>query len=723
MMQSLDLCVLCKGRTENTAAIEGYYPGTTAHVQCIENKTCTFCGVSSLCVKCQHKDCMRTFHLHCFQRYFSDCNNSHMLLCDLHRRLKGKKKEYQRLWFARQVSNKVGNNIEVLKMIKDSQGDNKHYSICSGQVFWYMIGTQFFPNFVSLFKPEIEVRTLVEYEEPWNCDIDDYIKLLSAQYDSVNASNSVILLPHSHTQCDSSKDLREEEVILSETRNLSLREGFEEYLKYFETKGKEETEGTASTEKRTSSLREVPKNEEDFVCSICGDGDYEDDDLIVICSTCEIGAHMKCYGIPVVPEADWHCHGCTYTTSKEERFNLRCALCPIRGGCIKPTIHYTTGNLTFPNYPEGLNELVWCHIFCAVHLDMSVFSNKENLTGINLKNIDAKRFALRCQVCKSKDGACLQCQHGRCQAAFHPECGKDFFTNTRDKTGYDEVSIYCPMHKPLKLRRVLEGRGKKCVEDVISFCKYFERFERKARLPALPPSVKRPLAADRPFTYKEKDKIIKAADKEIKKIGKLTNQEFSWVIRLKSASLRNNIEVNRPKQYNLLDPLAFLHSKISISGRKFAECHKFYSNSLYKLMKQELILLGEEVCTYIPPVKKKGEKDLQKPKNRSKEKRKNKDKRDKKKLPTQYLQTFIDIPILNDVVTADVYCICKKPFVEQSLKKPWESETDFMIRQAETQMIQCEKCEEWFHYKCIGLKYDSQIPETYFCGNCKPVEE
>ena len=724
MMQIHDHCALCKGKLEHTSYVEEYYPGHSAHTQCIEDKSCVFCGISSMCVKCQHKDCNRTFHYHCFQRYFSDSHNAHALLCDLHRKVKGKRKEYQRLWLSRQISHRAGNSPSIIRSIKDSQGDNRHSSICSGQVFWYAIGSQFFPNFITLSIPELAVQLQVTYEDSWNSDIDNYIEEISSQYTSLIAQTHSLLseaLPYPYPQIESCKDYREEEVILAETRNLKLREGFEEYLQYFETKVKEETDANTTTEKRTSSLREVPKNEEDFVCSICGDGDYEDDDLIVICSTCEMGAHMKCYGIPMVPESDWHCHGCTYTSSKEERFGLRCALCPIRGGCIKPTNHRTTHNLAFPNYPEGRNELVWCHIFCAVHLDMSVFSNKENLTGINLKNIDPRRFTLRCQVCKTKDGACLQCQHGRCQAAFHPECGKDYFTNTRDKTGYDEVRIYCPLHKPLKLRRVLEGREKKCVEDIVSFCRAFERYEKKSKNPTVSVPAKRHAPSERPFTHKEKMMVIKAAEKEIRKLERNNTGEFSWVIRMKSTSLRSNIEVSKPQPYNLLDPLAFLQNKITISGRKFTECQKFYASSLYILLKQELIVMGAEVCTYVP-VGKKGlaafEKEMRKIKDKSHKKKIREIPITKKIVKKVIEDDNVHSLLMEDVMTTDVYCICRKPFVEKSLKKSWESEMDFTIRQAESQMIQCEGCDEWFHYKCIGLKYDSPVPESYKCDMC-----
>ena len=141
--------------------------------------------------------------------------------------------------------------------------------------------------------------------------------------------------------------------------------------------------------------------------------------------------------------------------------------------------------------------------------------------------------------------------------------------------------------------------------------------------------------------------------------------------------------------------------------------------------------MGVEAHTYAP-VGKKGlvgfEKQMQKLKDKNSHKKKNKErdpptktkqKNQKVWADGEVVQACLNLIPMNDVVSTDVYCICRKPFVEKSVKKSWESETDFTIRQAESQMIQCEGCDEWFHYKCIGLKYDSEIPEVFKCDMCK----
>ena len=76
---------------------------------------------------------------------------------------------------------------------------------------------------------------------------------------------------------------------------------------------------------------------DDIVCFVCGDGDYEDDNLIVYCSKCNIKVHQKCYGIMIIPEEDWECHLCkAFNMDNEKKENMECILCPNKGGAMKP---------------------------------------------------------------------------------------------------------------------------------------------------------------------------------------------------------------------------------------------------------------------------------------------------------------------------------------------------------------------------------------------------
>jgi hypothetical protein len=81
---------------------------------------------------------------------------------------------------------------------------------------------------------------------------------------------------------------------------------------------------------------ELNNNPDDIVCVICNDGDYEDDDLIVYCSSCQMTVHQSCYGIVVLPKEDWICHPCT-AFGREKSKLIQCVCCPVKGGAMKPS--------------------------------------------------------------------------------------------------------------------------------------------------------------------------------------------------------------------------------------------------------------------------------------------------------------------------------------------------------------------------------------------------
>ena len=91
---------------------------------------------------------------------------------------------------------------------------------------------------------------------------------------------------------------------------------------------------------REEILDKVEQNEEDenddIVCYVCGDGEYEDDNLILYCSKCNMTVHQKCYGVLVIPDEDWICHLCKAFNDIKYCNNMECILCPNLGGAMKP---------------------------------------------------------------------------------------------------------------------------------------------------------------------------------------------------------------------------------------------------------------------------------------------------------------------------------------------------------------------------------------------------
>lgn len=101
-------------------------------------------------------------------------------------------------------------------------------------------------------------------------------------------------------------------------------------------KRKQELFNLNPNKKHLETFHEEMKSitQDDIVCVVCNDGDYEENDLIVYCSSCQLTVHQNCYGIQNLPEEDWICNICL-VFPLEERNNVECCLCSVRGGAMK----------------------------------------------------------------------------------------------------------------------------------------------------------------------------------------------------------------------------------------------------------------------------------------------------------------------------------------------------------------------------------------------------
>ena len=114
-------------------------------------------------------------------------------------------------------------------------------------------------------------------------------------------------------------------------RDIRFPEDFELDIKYHTKSFKRLREEILDKEEQD----EEDEND-DIVCYVCGDGEYEDDNLILYCSKCNMTVHQKCYGILVIPEEDWICHLCRAFNDVEISKNMECILCSKLGGAMKP---------------------------------------------------------------------------------------------------------------------------------------------------------------------------------------------------------------------------------------------------------------------------------------------------------------------------------------------------------------------------------------------------
>ncbi|XP_041833093.1 bromodomain-containing protein 1 isoform X2 [Melanotaenia boesemani] len=188
-----------------------------------------------------------------------------------------------------------------------------------------------------------------------------------------------------------------------------------------------------------ASERHVPTDEES-VCCICMEGECHNSNAILFCDMCNVAVHQECYGVPYIPERQWHCRHCLQSSTQP----ADCILCPNKGGAVKKT-----------------DDDRWGHVVCALWVPEVGFSNTTFIEPIDgVCHIPPARWKLTCYICKEKGvGACIQCHKANCYTAFHVSCAqkaglfmkmepiKDV-TETGEPTFSVKKTAYCGAHTP-----------------------------------------------------------------------------------------------------------------------------------------------------------------------------------------------------------------------------------------------------------------------------------
>ncbi|KAL4172851.1 hypothetical protein KRP22_008013 [Phytophthora ramorum] len=187
-----------------------------------------------------------------------------------------------------------------------------------------------------------------------------------------------------------------------------------------------------------------PEQEDEDGCSICLESESYHDDPIVFCDGCNVAVHQFCYGIRTVPSDKWFCDVCKGARTRDSTASpsqLRCQLCPQRGGAFKRT---ECGQ--------------WVHVQCFLWIpEFRVVQGDDDMLVLGaLSSLDPDRKTLDCSLCHSAKGhGIIQCAHKRCMAAFHVSCAAyahyrmdqlDPPTGEGTESGTLFIA-YCPLHR------------------------------------------------------------------------------------------------------------------------------------------------------------------------------------------------------------------------------------------------------------------------------------
>ena len=368
----------------------------------LSQKTCCVCAGPEFLSPCLFPMCENSFHSNCISSFFPELDSKATCPAHSFKQLETYKKRLH-------MAHHFNSSTSIQKLVKNDKDSNAQPQL-KGKLFWYMINLQYFP-YSRGHKPDLLPPKLGSPQQipdgSWiGAEIQEKTSALSSHL------SSLLDFPITHSQF--STNLEKPGLSLLESGNLQFEQ--QELLRV-----NSEILLTVPDKVELKDYHSCQADDK-IICAVCNDGESVYENLIVICSSCNLAVHCGCYNIQNIPEHDWLCDVC-----QASAFGANCVLCPVRGGALK---------LAKPSK--------WVHVACARYLLSA------NLFTFNwdTRNIDRDKLRLTCVACGKKYGACAQCNYGRCSYAFHVECRKDLI-----EVEQDSACCLCPQHRVMKLWR------------------------------------------------------------------------------------------------------------------------------------------------------------------------------------------------------------------------------------------------------------------------------
>lgn len=284
-----------------------------------------------------------------------------------------------------------------------------------------------------------------------------------------------------------------------------------EYCEYLQNQSKKEMETSSKKEKLfdvSTEIKEI-KDEDDWVCFICNNGDLDDNQLIYECESCSITVHQSCYGIKTDKVEHWKCDCCKELEKGKE---VECILCSVKGGAMKKAdLPYDSSYVKnimkirnkdkdIPKYNSHFvipfndyNDIdrCWVHLSCALWNPNISFTNFEDKTGIKcIEMIDYNKFYDHCDICNKEGyGPTIKCNYPNCTFKAHPECARinKYHLEVVNDKGTLNYNIYCFEHIPVTLVKHIMRRNEQKEEDIKEFSniikKIYKGYEKEYHKP------------------------------------------------------------------------------------------------------------------------------------------------------------------------------------------------------------------------------------------------
>ncbi|KAF2187854.1 hypothetical protein K469DRAFT_108805 [Zopfia rhizophila CBS 207.26] len=186
-------------------------------------------------------------------------------------------------------------------------------------------------------------------------------------------------------------------------------------------------------------------------CAVC----RQVEGMRLECAACRMTVHKACYGIEEVRNGKWFCDTCRNDKKESVSYTYECVLCPHKVTeqdlYEPPKVSHKKktdrerekermekelvdkareeyrhkqqekGRPIFPREPlKKTADNNWVHVYCAVWLPETKFSNAHRLDMVEGIGAPTLRYEPVCKICKTSKGACMSCH--QCHANFHVGC-------------------------------------------------------------------------------------------------------------------------------------------------------------------------------------------------------------------------------------------------------------------------------------------------------------
>ncbi|KAK9713812.1 hypothetical protein RND81_06G052700 [Saponaria officinalis] len=175
------------------------------------------------------------------------------------------------------------------------------------------------------------------------------------------------------------------------------------------------------------------------LCHVCSMRDTGDQlNQLVVCWSCKVVVHQKCYGVQGKVDESWTCSWCKYKTDGLSS-DRPCVLCPKSGGACKRF-----------ERAGGEDSVEFAHLFCCLWMPEVHIGNTRLMEPRLCVGVNEVREKLVCNLCKIKHGFCVRCSYGSCRTSFHPICGREASNKLEiwGKFGCDDIELraFCSKH-------------------------------------------------------------------------------------------------------------------------------------------------------------------------------------------------------------------------------------------------------------------------------------